>query len=83
MKSLPTCLGILALVVNAIAIIVTGMRYLAHRTRAARQAGKSWGETMADDTKLATGSVWLDGAIFALLPLGPIDVFVYQGYFQE
>ena len=37
---------------------------------AKRREGKSWNDALTGDTKLMTGSVWLDGALFFVILLG-------------
>jgi hypothetical protein len=41
---------------------------------ARRRGGQSWNQALAGDTKLITGSVWWDAALFAAVLLGGVAV---------
>jgi hypothetical protein len=48
-----------------LASVVLGISLLIHGVVLRRRRGQSWNEALAGGEKLMTGSVWLDGALFA------------------
>jgi hypothetical protein len=52
-----------------LASVILGISMLIHRVILRRRRGQSWNAALAGDTKLMTGSVWLDGALFAVILL--------------
>lgn len=56
-------LGILAL------IALPGISLRAFNVLKRRKRGESWNEAIAEGTKLATGNVWLDGAVILAVGL--------------
>jgi len=52
---------------------------LVHGVVRRRRSGQSWNQALAGDTKLMTGSVWLDGLLFGVILLlciaGVVAVF--------
>jgi hypothetical protein len=47
------------------ASLIISVSLLVHGVVVRRRRGESWNATLAGDTKLMTGNVWLDGAVFA------------------
>jgi|GEM_PF-6350721 len=50
--------------------LVLSMSVLIHGVILRRRRGESWNQALAGGTKLMTGSVWLDGALFAVILIG-------------
>ncbi len=49
---------------------VLSMSVLIHGVIVRRRRGESWNQALAGGTKLMTGSVWLDGVLFAGILIG-------------
>lgn len=65
------------MVASALALIVEIARYAIARTKANRQQGQSWSDSLADGAKPLTGSIWHDAIIFAALFVGALGAFFY------
>ncbi len=65
------------MVASAIVLIVEITRYAIARTKANRQQGQSWSDSLADGAKPVTGSVWHDAIILAALLFGALGAFIY------
>lgn len=47
--------------------VVVGVSMLVHGVILRRRRGQRWNEALAGGEKLMTGSVWLDGILFAVI----------------
>jgi hypothetical protein len=47
------------------AFVLSGIIYVSYRIVVGRLRRKTWTEILSDGWKPATGSIWLDGALFA------------------
>ena len=60
--------GPVKLTMLALAFVLSAS-VLVHGVITRRRRGQSWNEALAGDTKLITGNVWLDGALFTAVLL--------------
>jgi len=49
----------------SVIVFVVCISFLTFRVAQRRKLGQSWNNALAEGAKLRTGSVWLDGALFA------------------
>jgi hypothetical protein len=47
------------------AFVLSSIVYVSYRIVVGRMRGKNWTDILSDGWKPATGSIWLDGALFA------------------
>jgi hypothetical protein len=67
----------LAQVAFALVVAAGGAAYVLRRIKEQKKEGKSVDAIMADGAKPMTGSVWLDGAIVAVLVFGTLFAIMY------
>jgi hypothetical protein len=57
--------------------VVASLSYLAYDIVRRRREGQSWNEALAQGSKLLTGNVWLDGALFIVVLAAPCALIVF------
>lgn len=72
MKSPTTWIGVIALVLSALALVGQGIVYVVRRIKEGKKANSAWSEVLADGHKPLTGRVWLDGVLFGVLLVGSL-----------
>ena len=50
-----------------IAVFIACMSYSVYDVVRRRRAGQNWNEALAQGSRLLTGNVWLDGALFVVV----------------
>jgi uncharacterized membrane protein YidH (DUF202 family) len=63
-----------------LASLILGISLIVHGVITRRKRGQSWNEALANGEKLMTGSVWIDGLLFAAI-LVVICVSVFLLFF--
>ena len=64
-----------------LASVVVGVSMLLHGVILRRRRGQSWNQALAGGEKLMTGSVWLDGVLFAGIMIAICVAFFLLFYF--
>jgi hypothetical protein len=77
MKSSTTWIGLIAVVLPALALVAQGIVYVVRRIKEGKKANRAGDEVLADGHKPLTGRVWLDGILFGVLLVGPFSALAY------
>jgi hypothetical protein len=77
MKSSTTWIGLIAVVLPALALVAQGIVYVVRRIKEGKKANRAGDEVLADGHKPLAGRVWLDGILFGVLLVGPFSALAY------
>jgi hypothetical protein len=77
MKSSTTWIGLIAVVLPALALVGQGIVYVVRRIKEGKKASRAWNDVLADGHKPLSGRVWLDGILFGVLLVGPFSALAY------
>ena len=77
MKSPTTWIGLIAVVLPALALVGQGIVYVVRRIKEGKKADRAWNDVLADGHKPHTGRVWLDGNLVGVLLVGSFSAPAY------
>ena len=77
MKSSTTWIGLIAVVLPALALVAQGIVYVVRRIKEGKKANRAGDEVLADGHKPLAGRVSLDGILFGVLLVGPFSALAY------